>query len=71
MNKHKSKELPVKPDLSKRYLKKADVAELLGLCHRSIDNLVAAGKLPVCRLSRRIVLFPREAVEKRLAELTS
>ena len=35
---------------------KNEVAKMLGLCRRSIDNLMAAG-LPHCKLSPRKVVF--------------
>jgi|GEM_PF-830515 len=41
---------------------KQQVAHQLGLSVRSVDNLIAKRALPFCRLGRKLIRFPREAV---------
>ncbi|MSR43232.1 MAG: DNA-binding protein [Pedosphaera sp.] len=50
---------------------KREVAFFLHVSERSIEVMVSKGRLPIIRFGPRLVRFPRAAVEKRLAELTS
>jgi excisionase family DNA binding protein len=44
------------------FLDKSGVASLLHVSRRTVDNLTARGELPVCRLSKRLLRYPRAAV---------
>ena len=54
-----------KPD----FLTKTQVAELIGVSTRTIDNLMRRGQLPYLKLSARLVRFPRSEVGIKLKEL--
>ena len=54
-----------KPD----FLTKTQVAELIGVSTRTIDNLMRRGQLPYLKLSARLVRFPRSEVEIKLKKL--
>ena len=45
------------------FLSKKSISQLLGVSLRTIENLIAAGELPVRRVGRR-VLIPRQALEE-------
>ena len=49
------------------YETKAQVAQRLAVSIRTIDNLMAARKLPFLRLSRKIVRFRRRDVDDYLS----
>lgn len=63
---HETKLSPTAPanrsGVSPEFLDKDGVAALLGVSRRTVDNLVARRELPVVRLSRRLLRFPRTAV---------
>ena len=44
------------------FLDKEGVAALLSVSKRTVDSLLARGELPVVRLSKRLLRFPRQAV---------
>jgi excisionase family DNA binding protein len=44
------------------FLDKQGVAALLSVSKRTVDSMLARGELPVVRLSKRLVRFPRQAV---------
>ena len=44
------------------FLDKAGVAALLSVSKRTVSSMLARGELPVVRLSKRLVRFPRQAV---------
>lgn len=46
----------------REFITKRDVAQLLGCSVRTVENLMAKGRLPVLRLSARLVRFPRTAI---------
>ena len=54
-----------KPD----FLTKTQVAELIGVSTRTIDNLMRRGQLPYLKLSERLVRFPRTDLKIRLQGL--
>ncbi len=54
---------PPAPD----YENKQQLAARLGVCVRTIDNLLAHG-LPHLKLTRKLIRFPRAAVDQWLAE---
>ena len=54
-----------KPD----FLTKAQVAELIGVSTRTIDNLMRRGQLPYLKLSERLVRFPRTDLKIKLQGL--
>ena len=54
-----------KPD----FLTKTQVAELIGVSTRTIDNLMRRGQLPYLKLSERLVRFPRADLKIRLQGL--
>ena len=54
---------PIAPD----YENKRQVAARLGVSVRTIDNLLTRG-LPHVKLTRRLIRFPRVAVDQWLAE---
>jgi excisionase family DNA binding protein len=45
-----------------QFLDKDGVARLLNVSRRTVDSLTARGELPVARLSKRLLRYPREAV---------
>jgi excisionase family DNA binding protein len=45
----------------------SEVADSLRLTHRQLMALVREGKLPCVRLSRKVVRFDREALQRHLA----
>ena len=47
-------------------LDKIQTATLLGVTPRTVENLMAAGKLPYLRISRKIVRFDRSEVMAHL-----
>jgi excisionase family DNA binding protein len=49
-------------ELPAEFLNKNEVAALLGVSRRTVDNMVARRELPFLRLSRKILRFPRQAV---------
>ena len=55
----------VKPD----YLTKAQVAQVLGVSRRTVDNLMRRRQIPYVKLSARLVRFPRSEVEIKLKKL--
>lgn len=54
---------PPSPD----YENKRQLAARLGVSVRTVDNLLTRG-LPHCKLTRRLIRFPRAAVDDWLAE---
>ena len=54
-----------KPD----FLTKTQVAELIGVSTRTIDNLMRRGQLPYLKLSERLVRFPRTDLKIKLQGL--
>lgn len=48
-------------------LKKQEVAQRLQVTTRTVENLIAAGKLPVIQLTKRCVRFSWPDVEAALA----
>ena len=50
-------------DSASLLVSKRDAAQTLGVCLRTIDNLLSAHELPARRIGRR-VLIPRRALEK-------
>ena len=44
------------------FLSKVQVASLLNVSKRTVDSMIARGELPVARLSKRLLRFPRQAV---------
>jgi excisionase family DNA binding protein len=52
-----------------KYLKKRQVAVLLGLSQRSIENLMARGIIPHIRLSERCVRFLEADVHAAMAAM--
>jgi len=48
----------------RRLLKKPEVAEVLGVTLRGIDQLVASGKLRKRKISRRVVRFSQDDIEQ-------
>jgi len=44
------------------FLSKVQVASLLNVSKRTVDAMLARGELPVARLSKRRLRFPRQAV---------
>jgi excisionase family DNA binding protein len=54
---------PSAPD----YENKRQLAARLGVSVRTVDNLLTRG-LPHCKLTRKLIRFPRAAVDEWLAE---
>jgi excisionase family DNA binding protein len=50
-----------------RYLTRKDAAKYTSLSVRLIDSLVAQGKLPACKPSRRRVVFDRADLDNYMA----
>ncbi len=50
-----------------RYLNKSQLAQLLGMTKRGVDELMRARKIPFLALGHRTVRFYWPAVEKALA----
>ena len=44
----------------REYVNKREVAAMLGVSRRTIDNLMRAGRIPFFKLSRKLVRFHRE-----------
>ena len=61
MNDNKSE----RPD----FLSKTQVADLLGVSTRTVDNLMRRRQIPYLKLSTRLVRFPRSEVEIELKKL--
>jgi excisionase family DNA binding protein len=55
--------LPAIPPITPLLVGKKDAARLLGLCLRTVENLIKNGKLPAKRIGRR-VLINRECLER-------
>ena len=49
-----------------RYLNKCDVAELLGVTVRTVDNLMTRGLLPYLKIGGKCVRFRLDDIEKHL-----
>jgi excisionase family DNA binding protein len=49
------------------YENKKQLAARLGVSVRTVDNLLTRG-LPYCRLTRKLIRFPRAVVDEWLAE---
>lgn len=48
-------------------LRRSELAASIGVSERLVDELIAAGELPMCRIGRA-VLFPVDGVRAWLAE---
>lgn len=53
-----------------QYLTPDQIAEMLGVCTRTIRNLTAKGLIPTVKLTGKIVRYPRAGVEAALQKLT-
>jgi excisionase family DNA binding protein len=51
---------PSPPRLVEPLLKKADAARLLDVCPRTIDNLIAAGRLKTVKIGTAARIDPRD-----------
>jgi excisionase family DNA binding protein len=56
---------------SAKLLTKHDLAELLGISHRSVERLVKAGRIRAIKLSHKIIRFCKADVETFLASVGS
>jgi excisionase family DNA binding protein len=54
---------------TQQYLTKAQVAQVLGVSRRTVDNLMRRRQIPYVKLSARLVRFPRSEVEIKLKKL--
>ena len=54
---------------NREYLTKAQVAQVLGVSTRTVDNLMRRRQIPYLKLSARLVRFPRSEVEIKLKKL--
>jgi excisionase family DNA binding protein len=52
---------------AREYENKRQLAARLGVSVRTVDNLLTRG-LPHCKLTRKLIRFPRAAVDEWLAE---
>lgn len=51
---------------SDAYLTKQQLARLLNVSPRTVDNLIARRALPFVRLSGKLIRFPRAAVDEHI-----
>lgn len=56
----------MKQETEERYLRIRGAAKYIGVSERSIHNLMRRRAIPFVRLSRRIVLFDREDLDRAL-----
>jgi len=55
-------------DQDRAYIDKSELARLLGVCRRTIDNLMKRRRLPFYKITRKLVRFRRDDVEKYLRQ---
>jgi excisionase family DNA binding protein len=56
------------PATQPELLTKAEVAEMLGVCQRTIDTLMRQRRISFVRFSRRLVRFPRREILRHIEQ---